>query len=817
MISSIPLCLRLVFCLLSLSLLSFAAPVLNLIEPRGGQRGTEVEVHFHGDRLEAASEALFYEAGLTLTPLELKDPKHGVAKLTIAPDAPLGEHSIRLRGPNGISELRSFWVGQFPTVAEQEPNNTFDQPQRVELNSTVQGVAGNEDEDTYVCTLKKGQRLAVEVEAMRLGRVLFDASIAILGPNRFELATCDDSPLLRTDACAAILAPEDGDYRIVVREAAYEGNDACQYRLHIGTFPRPKAVFPTGGKPGETIEFTFLGDPNGPIKQTITLPAAPSDSYPLFPQHDGLSSPSPHLIVVSPLESVREAAPNGDAKSATPMTAIPSAAHGVLDGDQKQDWFQFNAKKGEVLILRALARQLRSPLDAVLTVTDAAGKALASNDDQGGLDSQLTWTCPADGSFCIQIRDQLDRTGPDFTYRIEITQRAPALAATLPTIERVNTQKWKTFAIPRGNRYAAVVNLARQNTACEAVFEAPSLPPGLTLQSPPISKGMTSFPIVLEATAEAPIGGGLMPFVIKSSGLEPALTGSLTDTIHHIDVNNEGAYHSVTLDRIPTAVCAEVPFKIDLLPSAVPIVKNGTLGLVVRATRAAGFAEKITVRFLWNPPGVSGPVTLEIPGDQTEIRYELNANADAAVGDWQVCVLAEANSPQGPVLVSSSLVPLKVAEPYLTFSIDLAATEQGRATPVLGKMALLKDFAGQATVELMGLPHGAKTTPQSFTKDQAEITFPVEIAADAAVGKHASLFCRVSVPENGTPIIHQTGQGGTLRIDAPAPAPVAKADPAPAATPPATPPPATPTEKPLSRLEQLRNRGNAQSATPPAK
>jgi hypothetical protein len=63
----------------------------------------------------------------------------------------------------------------------------------------------------------------------------------------------------------------------------------------------------------------------------------------------------------------------------------------------------------------------------------------------------------------------------------------------------------------------------------------------------------------------------------------------------------------------------------------------------------------------------------------------------------------------------------------------------------------------------------------------------------------------VTIPENGQTILHQVGQGGTLRIDKPAvdapppPAPpVAKADEKPA--------PAAPAEKPLSRLEQLRQR-----------
>lgn len=783
--------------------LSAFSPELHLIEPRGGQRGTEMEIRFLGKRLEETSEILLYEPGLTISNIENKAENQSVAKLTIAADAPLGEHSVRVRTAGGLSELRSFWVGQFPTVGEVEPNATFDQAQRVELNTTVQGVAGNEDDDYYVCSLKKGQRLSVEVEAMRLGRLMFDAYVAILDPKKFELASCDDTPLLRNDAFASIIAPEDGDYRIVVREAGYEGTADSQYRLHIGMFPRPKAVFPIGGKPGETLEFTFIGDPSGPFKQSITLPSEAVASFPIFPIHDGLASPSPHWITVSPLDAASESGTNKDPASATAAPPIPCALHGTLAGGKKMDWFKFAAKKDQNIVLRVLARSHRSPLDAILSLHQMDGNQIAANDDQGSPDSLINWTCPADGEYCVRVRDQLDRTGEDFTYRIEITDKKPSIAANLPTIERVNSQKWKTFPVPRGNRYAAVVNVTRENIACDALFESGPLPPGITMTAPAIPKSVTTFPVVFEAAADAPLAGGLVPFSIKATGDVP-LTGSLIDTIHHVDVNNQGPYHSVSVDRVATAVIHEAPFKIDIETPAVPIVKNGTLALKVRATRKEGYAEKITVRFLWNPPGVSGPVTLDIPGDQSEILYELNANNDAAIGDWQVCVLAEANTPQGTVLVSSALTSLKIAEPFVSMTLDLAATEQSKPTAMLAKIEQLHPFEGTATAELFGLPHGAACPPQNFTKDQTELTFPVAIAADATVGKHNAVFCRVLIPQNGTTILHQTAMNSTVRIDAPAPAPVAQAD-----APPAPEKPAgeqAKAEKPLSRLEQLRQR-----------
>jgi hypothetical protein len=786
---------------LSLPLQAFT-PVLGKVDPPGGQPGTEVQVNCYGERMDGINTVVFYEPGITLAGIEVKDGKTATAKFAVAADAVPGEHSLRLAGPGGLTELRSFWVGAFPTVAEVEPNGSTGQAQRIDLNRTVHGVAGDEDDDCFIVTLKKGQRLSAEVEAMRLGRTLFDASLAILDSKGFELMTCDDAPLLRTDAFVSILAPEDGDYRVVVREAAYEGNDQCQYRLHIGTFPRPRAVFPTGGKPGETLEFTFIGDPSGPIRQTFTLPAEPRADFPLFPQHDGLSAPSPHWISVSPLESARDNETSHVAGTAAPLPPPPCAAQGLTEPEKPSDWFKFSAKKDRALVFRAIARGHRSPLDPVLSIHAADGKFIVANDDQGAPDSVIQWTCPADGDYLVQIRDQLRRTGPDFTYRIEINDKTPAIAATLPTVERVNSQKWKTFPVPRGNRYAAVVNVARENISCDAVLEAASLPGGVTMTAARIPKNVTSFPVVFEAAPDAPQGAGLHAFRIRSEGTPAPLSGPLIDTIHHIDINNEGPYHSASFDRIATAITLEAPFKVDLDTPQVPIVKNGKLALKVRAARVAGYTGKITVRFLWNPPGISGPVTIEIPGDKAEADYELNASGDAAVGDWQVCVLAEADTPMGPVLTSSALVPLKIAEPYVSLTLDLAATEAGKPAAMLAKIENLRPFTGAATVELSGLPAGVNGPPQSFTAGQTEITFPLQLAADARTGKHSGLFCVVAVPENGVPVIHQTAMGGTLRIDAPAMEPDKPAAPAPAATAETKPDVA----KPLSRLEQLRQK-----------
>ena len=173
---------------------------------------------------------------------------------------------MRIVTRTGLSTLSTFWVGPYETVLEVEPNSDFSSPQVIAINRTVEGRVDNEDVDYYAVEAKKGQRLSVEVEGIRLGgqnNVIFDPYVAVSNSKRFEQAAADDTPLLLQDCFVSIVVPEDGTYWVEVRDGSYAGNANSRYRLHIGNFPRPQVVFPAGGKAGTELEVSFLGDKAG--------------------------------------------------------------------------------------------------------------------------------------------------------------------------------------------------------------------------------------------------------------------------------------------------------------------------------------------------------------------------------------------------------------------------------------------------------------------------------------------------------------------------------------------------------------------------
>lgn len=300
----------------------------------------------------------------------------------------------------------------------------------------------------------------------------------------------------------------------------------------------------------------------------------------------------------------------------------------------------------------------------------------------------------------------------------------------------------------------------------------------------------------------AGIAGGLYKLRVKDP--KSGLTGPFTESIHHIEINNAGTFHSYHDERISIAVIEESPFELSLSIPPVPLVKNGVMNLKIQAKRQPGFEEEIKITLPWRPPGVSAPSSVTIPKGKSEITMGINANGGAAIAKWRIFVTGEATCSKGPLIVSSKLQPIEIADPYVGGKIELAATELGQDTGLICTISVRKEFEGEARINLNGLPHGVTTETLTITKDSKEVTFPLTVSEEAKKGKTSNIFCSVVITQDGHPISGTAMGGGVLRIDPPPPAPkkpvIVKKEPA-------KPPEAKPAKKPLSRLEQLRQQG----------
>ncbi|HWB00487.1 MAG TPA: PPC domain-containing protein, partial [Pirellulales bacterium] len=504
------------------------SPDVSSVSPTGGTRGSDVELLLRGARLANAQELLLYEPGLAVAKIEPVGPNGDQVKalIKIAPDARLGEYHLRLRTTSGLSRLHTFWVGRLPVVAETEPNSNFAQPQKIALNTTVAGIAANEDIDYYAVEAKKGQLITAEVEAIRLGRALSDVSVAILDAKRFELDAADDTPLLAQDGFAQAIAPADGTYIVSIRESSFAGADNFVYRLHIGDFPRPTAVYPAGGQAGQPLAVSYLGDKLGPMAAELKLPDQPTARFAALAERDGRSAMSANPLRVSPFANVLEIEPNNGFDRAMSPTGVPIALNGIIGEPRDVDIFRITLAQGQVVDLRVFARTLGSPLDPVLDMFDASGKHLGGNDDEGAnFDSFLRFTAPAAGEYFVHLRDQLLGGGADYVYRVEVTPVAPRLTLTIPEVARNDNQTRQWIAVPRGNRWTALFQANRYDFGGPLQLSADDLPPGVTMHAPQVSPNVGTVAVVFEAAADAPLSGKLVDLRAQHADANAKIAG----------------------------------------------------------------------------------------------------------------------------------------------------------------------------------------------------------------------------------------------------------------------------------------------------
>lgn len=788
-------------CLLLFGLVSTVEayrPELVSSVPRGMQRGTTETIVLRGTRLSDSRQVILDTPGINVLGLKAVDDKKVEVEFEIPAETKPGLYPLRVVTETGLSNVLMFSVGALPTIQEAEPNSDFAAPQVIENNVTIEGTVAREDEDYFVVDLKQGERLTAELEGVRIkkGRSnpFFDPYVAILNAERFELSTSDDAPLLKQDCLCSINAPTDGKYIIVVRDSSFGGNND-QYRLHVGSFPRPIAVVPAGGAPGELVDMTFVS-PNGDAwVEKVQMPSEESDAYPLVVSDDRGVAPSPNFIRVKAMGSVLEVEPNNSFKEST-AGALPTGFAGIVGEPGDVDYFSFEAKKGQTVRLKLFARNvLRSQLDGVINIYNATGGRVGGNDDSGGLDSSLNYKIPADGVYHVGIYDHLRGGGPGFSYRLEASFVQPQLTLTLPDRRRYEATQ---INVPQGNRSAVMLNASRSGVAGAIDLEALNLPPGVTATPIQMPANQSTVPFLLTAAADAPLEGRLVNVVGRIA--ENPIVGKFTQRHQLLIGLNNNVVNDYNADRAAVAVIKAMPCTIEVVAPKVPVVRNGSMGLVVNINRGDLDAD-VPIRLLYNPPGIGSSGSITIPKGKDQAVIPITANGSAAIGQWPLIVYASVAGNE----IASEPVMLDIQDKLFNFTFPKTSAELSAEATVLVEVEVMREFAGVGELEILGMPAGVvcEQSKQEVKADTEQLAFKVKIEDSARVGQHKSIVARATItsPEG---VIQQTLGTGILQIDKPLPAPVAKkeeAKPKPAASP-AKPKPAV--EKPLSRLEQLR-------------
>ena len=666
------------------------SPSLSSILPRGIPRGAETEVTLGGGNLADAVDIMFHDQGIELvsmTPNE--NGKQVKAVLRVAPDCPVGTHALRVRTRTGVSGIKVLSIGALAEVSEAEPNSKPGEAQEVALGTTVNGVVTSEDVDYFAVNLNPGDRIAIEVEALRLGDTLFDPKLRLFGPEGHERMAEDDTQLFRQDAGFVYTSTETGKHLVAISEAAYGGNGNSRYRLHIGQFPRPLGVTPLGGAPGSEVQLTWLGDP-GAGTQTVAIPETAHGVIHLAAQTDAGIAPTRIPFRATPFGGILEVEPNNSVAEATPG-AVTGAFDGVIGAPGDEDFFKFDGKKDQTFEFRVWARELGSPLDSVLVVRKPDGGGLGSDDDAAAVDSKLRVTLPEDGTYTLSVRDHLRRGGETFAYRVEATVVEPSLRLTLLENRPVSS------VIPQNNTTYLLANVSRADFDGPIKVELLGLPEGVTATSPVIPAGQAKMPVIIQATPEAALAGALVDIrgTLQQEG--STLSGGLEQEFRLVQGRNDTTFFGRMVDRMALAVSEPAPFSVELVPPPVPTVTNTHRMLAVRATRVEGFNGAIELRFPWLPGGMGGG-TAKIAGDQTETQIRLEVRNGCAIQTHELFVAASG----GGYLLCTPPAPVEVQEPWVKFNLASAETEKREARGIRGGCRAAHALRG----DLQGEPGG---------------------------------------------------------------------------------------------------------------
>lgn len=786
-------------------------------QPRVTQRGTTVEVTIQGMCIKEAREVVFFKPGIRVLKIEplpdLAQPislAHGGriqeqirCQFEIAADCVPGEHPFRIRTATELSSLGTFHVSPFPVIDESEKgdnaNDTLATAMPVTPNVTVRGRMGPSargDIDLYRVPVVAGQRLSAEVDSVRISDVHYggsewDLAVRILDADGKELAANDDNPLHLQDPLAAVKIPRDGFAFVEVRRSVFVPDNKV-YSVHIGTNPRPLVAYPLGGQAGSRQMFEWLGDPLGPFSESLAVSSNPG-SFEYFGD-----APSPVLLRSSPYRNVFE-----DTNApVTQVDQLPAAFNGRIDRRDDVDAFRVSVKKGDRLRVRIFAASLGSPIDPTLRIRSATSTAepglvevemddcrLVDRDifgtsfrSGGGLkdilDPSVIWEPKVDGDYLIELEDTSGSSGPTAVYRIEV-EPVPNSVHTLLASTAFDWEecvRTSGLVAPQGNRWTVNVHLPQgQGSAFRGELDlvALGLPDGVRMIAGKIPAGRSVWPVQFVADASAKPSSSLITLEARSVDPAQKLESRSHQCVPFINHSGGDAWRTVRLDRYVFSVTEAAPFSVEIKPPPAALVRGGELAIPVKVIRRPGFNEPIEFQCDWVSPGVSVQPATIIPAGESDAILRITGESNAPLGKCPLVVSAsttredlDAYLGTGRVRVSSEIVDLMIAEPFVELASQPEAVRRGERKKYVWTVQHKSSFEGSASVRLLGLPKGVSVIEPMpvLTRDSKEIAFEIEATNEALLGSVRGIGCEISVKAGGQEIRQRTGNG-TLRID----------------------------------------------------
>jgi hypothetical protein len=646
---------------------------LDRVFPLGGGVGSSLTVTVEGKDLDDLTDLHFDRPGF-----KAERVKNNEFRIAIPADAQPGTVEIRTIGKYGISGARLFAVSKGLTeVLEKEPNDTAATAQKVPIDCAINGRSDNDGDDFFRFPARKGQRIVLDCQALRLDSTL-RAALVISDAAGKELAR--STPYYqRTDPLLDFVAPADGDYLVQLHDATYAGGQP--YRLIISTRPHVENVFPLAVQPGESTTLTVLGRNLPGSKPLLGGKVLDQDleqlSFPFtalkedershdrfdFFFHPGASSAkmrgfqffpkelpgalTPVTLVHAEAPVTQEREPNDSAEKAQEIK-LPTVVCGRFDRPGDADWYTFTAKAGESIRVDLLCERLELPGDPFVLITDDKGREITQFDDHGisynalalyNRDPFGTFNVPANGRYRLLVQERYRNGGPRYQYVLHLGKATPDL---FPVAFHETNPDPTCPLLRRGGSAFLEVCLNRRDFNDPVVIEAKGLPPGVSCPPVHVGPGRQFANVVFTAAEDAKDWAGA--FRLEATAM---IDGKRV--LREVRaVQRRWPIANISTSRACRESCLAVrsmpaPYNVRL-PETVTAAPGMDVQLKVSLRRASDFTGKVQLVGLDLPSGF-GLAAVEMPDGKNEVTAKLTVANNVAPGSYTLVLRGDAQVP----------------------------------------------------------------------------------------------------------------------------------------------------------------------------
>lgn len=480
---------------------------------------------------------------------------------------------------------------------------------------------------------------------------------------------------------------------------------------------------------------------------------------------------NPRRFAIDHFAAAADPADNNTAEKAAPL-ALGQAVHGRLESGNDVDWFRISAKAGQRVILDTWAERLDSKMNPVIAVYDSTGRRrLDWSRNSIGYDPVLVFDVPADGDYCVLIRDITYRNGNEYSYRLHAHVN-PHIEFVWPPAGKAGTKSQFTlfgYNLPDGKPSQLIHNdVTLESTTVEIDIPAQSDLLNVENRVRPTAAGTDAFSyrLTTDNAVSNPVRIGITPLDVIVE-VEPNNTSEAAQTIR-VPVEVGGQFGEPgDSDVFRFEAKKDEVYFVDVLAERLGAFSDPYL-IINQITKQADGTEQI--KRLTAQDDVATDLLVNIFETKTDDPvFRLQIPAD---GTYEVILRDRYWESRGNPLLRYSVAIRKETPDFRVVAIPSAPTP-GTTWPTglrkgdqfaLSVIAFRQDgFNGAIEVSAENLPAGFSCTPVVIGPGETTSTLILGCQSDTPVGLHQiQLTSKAVLPGGDQPTVHSVRTGTVI-------------------------------------------------------